>query len=52
MLKKETLDSKIIYILGDSHALAFKNKMLSFSDYKINFLPKLIYIRGLSIENL
>ena len=52
MLKSETLESKLIYIIGDSHALAFQNKMLTLPEYKINFLPKLLYIRGLSIDNI
>ena len=52
MLKSETLESKLIYIIGDSHALAFQNKMLTLPKNKINFLPKLLYIRGLSIENI
>ena len=52
MLKTENLDSKLIYIIGDSHALAFQNKLLTLPEHKINFLPKLLYIRGLSIENI
>jgi hypothetical protein len=52
MLKTESLDSKVIYVIGDSHALAFKNKLLTLPEYKINFLPKLLYVRGLSIENI
>ena len=52
MLKSETFESKLIYIIGDSHALAFQNKMLTLPNYKINFLPKLLYIRGLSIDNI
>ena len=52
MLKSETLESKLVYIIGDSHALAFQNKMLTLPKNKINFLPKLLYIRGLSIENI
>jgi hypothetical protein len=52
MLKTETLDTKLIYVIGDSHALAFQNKLITLPDNKINFLPKLLYIRGLSIENI
>ena len=52
MLKTENLETKVIYVIGDSHALAFQNKLLTLPDHKINFLPKLTYIRGLSIENI
>ena len=39
MLKTENLETKVIYVIGDSHALAFQNKLLTLPDHKINFLP-------------
>ena len=44
MHKYSVNETKSIIIIGDTHSLAFKNKILNYPDYKLNIKTDVLYL--------
>ena len=52
MHKYSVNETKSIIIIGDTHSLAFKNKILNYSDYKLNIKTDVLCLDDLKTNNI
>ena len=52
MHKYEINETKSIFIIGDTHSLAFKNKILNYPDYKLNIKTDVLCLDDLKTNNI